>query len=55
MQGNMQVRHVQEQISRMMSQLAASHKAACVLLPREASPEHCSEQPHICLCSKGVH
>ena len=51
----MQVRHVQEQLSHMMLQLAASHKAACVLLPRDASPEQCSEQPHTCLFSKGVH
>ena len=49
------MRHVQEQISRMMSQLAASHKAACVLLPREASPVHCSEQPHTCLFSEKLH
>ena len=51
----MQVRHVQEQISGMMSRLAASHKAASALLPREAWPEYCSEEPHTCLPSKGAH
>lgn len=51
----MQVCHVQEQISSIMLQLAASHQAASILLPTASWPEHCSEEPRTGLLSMGVH
>ena len=45
----MQVRHVQEQTSSMLSQLAASHQATSILLPKELWPEKCSEESRTCL------